>query len=117
VNPLLTNEQVEQIKKPNAGITISRKISTGQYENAEVEAWATTGTLDSDEVDELEERLEEAGDKVFDQVHKRIQEIQDCEAQLTDKQEDKLDDALRMMKAGRSEDAANLLKDVLDNQS
>ena len=112
----MTNDkdEVEQVKKPSAGITVSRKISTGQYENAEVEAWATTGTLDSDDIEELEERLTEAGDKVIEQVQNRIKEIQDSQDQLSDEQEDAIDDAIRNIKAGHGAKAANLLQNVLD---
>jgi len=112
----LTNDEdeVEQVKKPSAGITVSRKISTGKYENAEVEAWATTGTLDSDDIEELEQRLDEAGDKVIEQVQNRIKEIQDSQDQLSDEQEDAIDDAIRNIKAGQGAKAANLLQNVLD---
>jgi predicted DNA-binding protein len=113
----LTNNTVEQLKKPSAGITISRKISTGQYENAEVEAWASTGTLDSDEVDELEERLEETAEAVHRKVAEKIREIQEKEGQLSDEHEDAIDDALRRLEGGDREGAANLLQNILDQKS
>ena len=113
----MSNDKVKQIKKPSAGVTITRKISTGQYENAEVEVWASTGTLDSDKVDELEERLEETAEAVHGKVKEKIREIQEKEGQLSDEHEDAIDDAIRRLEAGDREAAANLLQNILHQQS
>lgn len=98
-------------KKPSAGLSYSRKLNTGQdYENEELELWATTGSVDQDS---LESELSDLVDQVAEEMEERVKEIKARDGKIPREIRDKLEDVIRAMKNDGSERASEMLQELV----